>query len=46
MLGRAGDSHSACALNEDGSVVCWIIYNGAADVPAWLRGTEVVVSGG
>ena len=41
----AGADH-ACALSEDGTVACWVIFNGAADVPAWLRGTEIEVSGG
>ena len=25
-------------MREDGAVSCWMMYNGAADVPAWLRG--------
>ena len=33
----ATGSYHACALSEDGTISCWTIYNGAADVPAWLR---------
>ena len=29
--------YHACALSEAGTVSCWTIFNGAADVPAWLR---------
>ena len=33
----------ACALSEAGAVSCWMIYNGAADVPAWLREPSVAM---
>lgn len=29
--------YRSCALSEAGEISCWMIYNGAADVPAWLR---------
>ena len=32
----AGNYHT-CAVRVDGAVTCWMIYNGAADVSAWLR---------
>ena len=32
----AGSGH-ACALSDEGSVSCWMMFNGIADVPAWLR---------
>ena len=33
----------ACALSDAGAVSCWMIYNGAADVPAWLREPSVTM---
>ena len=35
----------ACALSDAGAVSCWMIYNGAADVPTWLREPAMPITG-
>lgn len=35
--------YRSCALSEAGEISCWMIYNGAADVPAWLREPSVAM---
>ena len=41
----SSSAHYACALSEEGTVACWTIYNGAADVPAWLRSSVLPSTG-
>ena len=32
-------------MSEGGAVSCWMIYNGAVDVPAWLRAGGLPITG-